>query len=145
MVDLYEEKNFLSGKRDFWIYVALVVMLELVVAIASASVDVSDYIADIIFIFLLYHGYIWVWYLKVVDWGLALLYVFIEAVTMVPEVHWMLHACPHKILLMVMMVTITIAVNIFLTFKKKLKYFVKIKQLKRKGMLDMDKSKNSGG
>lgn len=144
MADLYEEKKFLSGKRDFWIYAALVFILEIVVGVAAASVDVSDLITDIALLLLLYHGYIWVWYLDVARWWLALAYVLIETVKLVPEVHWMLYACPHKLLLMVMVVTITAAATAVLTVRN-LKYFVKIKQLKRKGILNMDEGKNSGG
>lgn len=132
-MNLDVEKRFLRGKKDFWLYAVTTYVFYALTSLIAASVDVSDYIINTVLLFLLYQGYIWVWYYNAVIWGITMVYLLYETIAMIPDMRWMLQACPQNILYMVMMLATAIVGNVFLTFRKNLKCFVKSKQQKRKG------------
>lgn len=132
----FELKKYLRGKRNFWLYV-LLTFLSSVPANFFLGETRSPTWGEIIMLCLLYFGFVWVWYFVTVLIVVGDIAILFLAITYIPELNWMVHVYqPIQFVMGGFLGASMAALTIILIVKKDLKYFVKIKQLKRKGMLD---------
>lgn len=145
-MDGFDLQRYLKGKKDFWIYVILTACF-LGLGYYISGIDISFLWAHALILFLLYQGYVWVWYFDAVRTAYNFIQMVIILADTIPELYWMIYAyTPMKLIASGLGYTIIAASVILVIVRKNLRYFVKMNQLKRKGKLDdqiLQKIKNT--
>lgn len=128
-----DPKQYKKGKQEFWLFTVIFTLYILLTDIMVGMDIWLVYVLEVIFLVLLYRGYMWVLYFQ----GARLLYGLVCAIIMIvkiaPELYWIVYAYPTTVIMsQVLGVVMVTVMCIILMVRKNLKYFVKIKQLKRK-------------
>lgn len=133
-MDTVDEKKYINGRKKFWAFVILSAIQNILASFAVGLGLLVDFIPEALLLFLLYRGYIWVWYYDVIRAVVTLFLALRMIIVCIPNIYWIIYVYPPLFIIYIVVgVIITIAISIILIFKNDLRYFVKINQLKRKG------------
>lgn len=134
----FKLEQYKSGIKDFWLYLILTVLLIGIECFIS-KINFGVIFLETFLLFLLYQGYVWVWYFDVVRTAYNSIETILIVINTISNLDWMKEVYPPlKLIASGLGYLIIVAMFFFLLLRKNLKYFVKINQLKRKGKLDVE-------
>lgn len=150
-METFEWKKYVNGKKDFWIFAILITISRGLEFFFIGTEFWFQNVLEAILCFLLYQGYMWVWYFDVAKIAYNFIRAIIALVVTIPELYWLIHTQPPlQIFVGGLEIAIIVVMSVILIVKKDLKYFVKTQHLKRKGKLnsqilrEIENNKNKG-
>ena len=137
-INQVEQGKYQAGKRKFWIYVVSSTVSDILMNRLSGNAYTDGILWDVLFDFLLYRGYMWVWYYEAVMSGVLFVLQLIATAIFVWGWNWVVYVySPAQIAGWIFAVATSAGRVFALNRKKELKYFAKVNQLVRKRKLVM--------
>lgn len=132
-MEMTDQKKILNGKKQFYLFSGLNVgTMMFSDFILRSKPGGLVYIVDIVLLILMYCGFMWTWYFFV---GLSMLASVLQVIliaVLVREAHWMIYACPGRLVQEGMWIAACLMMYALAIFGKDMEYFVEAMQAERK-------------